>query len=179
MKKNIDTKKLMSELGISNSMAVPKLVKIVINCGIGAEALKDKKIIEKVAAQLAIITGQKPQITRARKAISTFKLRAGDPVGLRVTLRGGRMEDFFSRLVNIAIPRVRDFRGIPIKGFDGRGNYTLGINDQSIFPDLEYSMIDRTRGFEITIVTTAINDEHALHLLTLLGMPFEKENQHG
>ena len=167
--------KLMTELGIKNRMAAPKLTKIVINCGIGAEAQKDKKIIEKVREQLGVITGQRPQITRAKMAISTFKLREGDPVGLRVTLRGTRMYDFFTRLVSVALPRVRDFRGIPRKGFDGKGNYTLGIVEQTIFPELEYSMIDRVRGFETTFVTTATDNKQGLALLVSLGMPFEKD----
>ncbi len=165
--------KLMTELSIDNRMAVPKLVKIVINCGLG-EALKDKKVLDKVRDQLAVISGQKPQITRARRAISTFKLRAGDAIGLRVTLRGRRMYDFFMRLVTIALPRVRDFRGIPLKGFDGKGNYTMGINEQTIFPELDYAMVDKIRGFEITIVTTAKTNEEGKALLTALGAPFVK-----
>lgn len=169
--------KLESELGITNIMAVPKLTKVVVNCGIGAEALKDKKIIEKVREQLAVITGQRPHITRAKRAISTFKLRAGDPVGLRVTLRGMRMYDFLLRLTLVALPRVRDFRGIPNRGFDGRGNYTLGVTDQSIFPELDYSMIDKSRGFEVTFVTTAGDDKGGKALLTALGMPFAKETK--
>jgi len=168
---------ILKETDITNPMAAPKLVKIVVNCGIGAEALKDKKIIEKVATQLAVITGQKPQITRARKAISTFKLRIGDPVGLRVTLRGDRMYDFFMRLVRLALPRVRDFRGVPKKGFDGKGNYTMGISEQTIFPELDYNLIDKIRGFEITFVTSAKDDVHGKLLLEKLGMPFEKGNQ--
>lgn len=167
--------KLMTELGIKNLMAVPKLIKVVINCGIGAEAQKDKKVIDKAREQLGIITGQRPHITRAKQAISTFKLRAGDPVGLRVTLRGIRMYDFVTRLTVVALPRVRDFRGIPIRGFDGRGNYTLGLNEQSIFPELEYSLIDKTRGFEITFVTNAGNDTAGRALLAALGLPFAKE----
>lgn len=166
---------LSEKLGIQNTMAVPRLVKIVINCGIGAEAQKDKKVIEKVTEQLSVITGQRPQLTRARKAISSFKLREGDPVGLRVTLRGVRMYDFLTRFVSIALPRVRDFRGVPAKGFDGRGNYTLGVSEQTIFPELEYGMIDRIRGFEITFVTSARNDEHGKELLTALGIPLEKD----
>ena len=166
---------LMTELGITNKMAVPKLVKIVVNCGIGAEAQKDKKIIEKVTEQLGIITGQKPHITRAKQAISSFKLRAGDPVGLRVTLRGMRMYDFILRLTIVALPRVRDFRGIPNKGFDGRGNYTLGLSEQTLFPELDYGLIDRVRGFEITFVTNAKNDKGGKTLLKALGMPFAKE----
>jgi len=167
--------KLMTDLSINNRMAVPKLTKIVVNCGIGAEAQRDKKIIEKVTEQLAVITGQRPQITRAKKAISSFKLREGDPVGLRVTLRGKRMYDFLTRLVAIALPRVRDFRGIPKKGFDGKGNYTLGITEQTIFPELEYGMVDRVRGFEATFVTTATDDRGGRALLAALGLPFAKE----
>ena len=166
--------KLMKDLGITNPMALPRLMKIVVNCGIGREALADKKVIEKVAAQLAVITGQKPSITRAKRAISKFKLRAGDAVGLKVTLRGRFMSDFFTRLVTIALPRVRDFRGVSASGFDGHGNYTLGINDQTIFAELEYTLIDKTRGFEVTFVTRAGSDDHAKKLLTYLGMPFEK-----
>jgi large subunit ribosomal protein L5 len=160
--------------GIKNRMAIPHMVKIVVNCGIG-EALADKKVLEKMSEQLAMITGQKPQITRAKRAISTFKLRAGDAVGLRVTLRGRRMYDFLQKLVLLALPRVRDFRGVPAKNFDGRGNYTLGIKEQTIFPELEYSMVDKIRGFEISFVTTAQNNEDGKLLLTLFGMPFEKE----
>lgn len=165
--------KLMKELNIANRMAVPKLTKIVVNCGLG-EALADKKVIEKVAAQLGVITGQKPQITRAKRAISTFKLRAGDAIGLKVTLRSHRMYDFLTKLIAIALPRVRDFRGVSAHGFDHNGNYTLGVSEQTIFPELEYSLVDRIRGFEITFVTTAENDEGARKLLSLLGIPFEK-----
>ncbi|MBI3576629.1 50S ribosomal protein L5 [Candidatus Gottesmanbacteria bacterium] len=166
--------KLMEELGIKNPMAIPKLIKIVVNCGMG-EALKDKKVLEKMSQQLAIITGQKAQVRVATRAISTFKLQAGNPIGLRVTLRGRRMYDFLTRLVSVALPRVRDFRGVPSRGFDGNGNYTLGISEQTIFPELPYSMVDKTRGFEITFVTTAKTDAHAKRLLELLGMPFEKD----
>ena len=155
-------------------MAVPKVVKIVINCGLG-EALKDKKIIESVSTQLSIITGQKPQITRAKRAISTFKLRAGDAIGLKATLRGKRMYDFLTKLITIALPRVRDFRGISDRGFDGRGNYTLGIAEQTIFPELDYKLIDKIRGFEITFVTNTRDDTSAKALLELLGLPFAKE----
>lgn len=164
----------LSKHGVKNRMAVPKLVKIVVNCGLG-EALTDKKVIEKMSAQMAAITGQKPQVMRSKRAISTFKLRAGDAVGLRVTLRGNRMYDFFEKFVAIALPRVRDFRGVPVKGFDGRGNYTMGIKEDTIFPELEYSMVDRVRGFEMTFVTTAGTDKLGRTLLTLLGIPFEKE----
>jgi len=165
--------KLSKELGISNVWAVPRLGKIIINCGLG-EALSDKKVLDKMGAQLAVITGQKPAITRAKKAISTFKLRAGEAIGLKVTLRGSRMYDFFTRLTSIALPRVRDFRGVSGKGFDNRGNYTLGIAEQTIFPELDYSLVDKVRGFEITLVTTASTSAEAKRLLELLGLPFEK-----
>jgi len=163
-----------AKAGIKNRMAIPRLSKIVINCGVGREALADKKVLESMAKQLAVIAGQKPQITRAKRAISTFKLRAGDAVGLRATLRGPRMYDFLTKFVRIALPRVRDFHGVSARGFDGKGNYTLGIAEQSIFPELDYSMIDRPRGFEVTFVTTAGNDKDSKKLLTLFGMPFEK-----
>ncbi|MBI4065254.1 50S ribosomal protein L5 [Candidatus Gottesmanbacteria bacterium] len=164
---------LMKELGIINQMAVPKLLKIVINCGLG-EALKDKKVIDHMASQLTVIAGQKPRVTRANRAISTFKLRAGDAIGIKVTLRGKRMYDFFKKLVAIALPRVRDFRGIPPAGFDGHGNYTLGITEQTIFPELDYQLVDKVRGFEITLVTNAQTDERGKALLSHLGLPFEK-----
>ncbi len=163
-----------AKAGIKNRMAIPRLSKIVVNCGIGREASTDKKVLESMAGQLAVIAGQKPQITRAKRAISTFKLRAGDAVGLRATLRGPRMYDFLTKFIRIALPRVRDFHGVPSAGFDGKGNYTLGITEQSIFPELDYSMIDRPRGFEVTFVTTAGNDKDSKKLLTLFGMPFEK-----
>lgn len=165
---------LVKELGIANQMAVPRLVKIVINCGMG-EALADKKSLEKMSEQLGLITGQKPQVTRAKRAISTFKLRAGDAIGLKVTLRGGRMYDFLLKLTAIALPRVRDFRGVPLKGFDGRGSYTLGIAEQTIFPEIDYGMIDKIRGFECTFVTTGKNREETKTLLMKLGLPFAKE----
>jgi len=163
-----------TKTGMQNRMAVPKLVKIVLNSGIGREAQGDKKVLESMAKQLAVIAGQKPQITRAKRAISSFKLRAGDAVGLRATLRGPRMYDFLTKFIRLALPRVRDFHGVPTSGFDGKGNYTLGITEQSIFPELDYSMIDRPRGFEITFVTTAGNDADGKKLLTLFGMPFTK-----
>ena len=165
--------KLMSELGIKNRMAVPKLIKIVINCSLG-EALADKKVIEKATVQLAAITGLHPVVTKAKKAISAFKLREGDVIGLKVTLRGKRMNDFLTRLTSVALPRVRDFRGIPKKGFDGNGNYTLGIAEQTIFPDLDYALVDKVRGFEATFVTSAKTDDQAKALLVLSGLPFEK-----
>lgn len=164
---------LMTQLGIKNPMAVPKLTKIVVNCGMG-EALANKKALESMATQLGVITGQKPAITRAKRAISTFKLRAGDPIGLKVTIRGSRMYDFFTKLTALAMPRVRDFRGVPLKSFDGKGNYTLGINDQTIFPELDYKLVDKVRGLEVVCVTSATNDKAARTLLEGLGMPFEK-----
>lgn len=166
--------KLQQMLGIANVMAVPELQKIVVNVGLG-EALANKKVMDAMTAQMSVITGQKPQLTRAKRAISTFKLRAGDVIGLKVTLRGERMYDFLMKLIAIALPRVRDFRGIPAKGFDGKGNYTLGISEQTIFPELEYSMVDKVRGFEVTFVTSAEKDADAKALLTLLGLPFEKK----
>ena len=164
---------LMKSLSLGNPMAVPSMVKIVINCSLG-EALTDKKVIAKMTEQLMVITGQRPVVTKAKKAISSFKLREGDPIGLKVTLRQGKMWDFFTRLVAIALPRVRDFRGVPKRGFDGNGNYTLGITEQTIFPELDYALVDKVRGFEVTIVTTASTDEAGLLLLEKLGLPFEK-----
>jgi large subunit ribosomal protein L5 len=165
--------KLMIELGIINRMAVPKLIKIVINCSLG-EAIADKKVMEKATVQLAAITGLHPVVTKAKKAISAFKLREGDAIGLKVTLRAKRMYDFLTRLTGVALPRVRDFRGISNKGFDGNGNYTLGISEQTIFPDLDYALVDKVRGFEATFVTSAQTDTQAKALLMLLGLPFEK-----
>src|SRR3972149_6608154 len=133
---------LKQALGLNNVMSVPKLTKIVVNCGLG-EALADKKVLEKMSAQLAVITGQKPMITRSRRAISTFKLRAGDAIGLKITLRGKRMYIFLTKLVALALPRVRDFRGVSKRGFDGKGNYTLGVAEQTIFPELDYSLVDK------------------------------------
>lgn len=165
---------LMKEFRITNTMAVPRLLKIVVNCGLG-EALRDKKALEGMSTQLTVITGQKPAITRAKRAISTFKLRAGDPIGLKVTLRGRRMYDFFTKLISIVLPRVRDFRGVSAKSFDGKGNYTLGMSETTIFPELEYKLIDKSRGFEIVCVTSATDDTQARRLLELFGVPFEKE----
>ena len=165
--------KLREELGISNPMAAPKLTKIVINCGIGAEALKDKKVIEKMRDQLALITGQRPHITRAKKAISTFKLRAGDPVGLCTTLRGRRMYDFFVRLTMVALPRVRDFRGVPKRGFDGRGNYSIGFREHIAFPEIRSDEIEVLHGLQVTIATSATNNAQGMALLKALGFPFK------
>lgn len=166
---------LQKELGIKNKMATPKLKKIVINIGL-KEALTDKKILEIVSRQLMEITGQKPQITKAKKSISAFKLRAGDKIGLMVTLRGLRMTDFFEKLVKIVLPRVRDFGGVSKKAFDGCGNYSLGLREQIDFPEVDPASIDKIRGLEITIVTTAKNDREGFALLEKLGMPFEKSN---
>jgi len=167
------TEALAKALHVKNRMEVPRLRKIVVSCGVG-EALADGKVMGKAAHQLAIITGQKPQETRAKRAISTFKLRAGDPIGLKVTLRGKRMYDFFHKLVAIALPRVRDFRGVALSGFDGKGNYTLGLTEQVIFPDLDYGDVDKARGLAVTCVTTAESDDQARKLLEQLGMPFAK-----
>jgi large subunit ribosomal protein L5 len=163
--------KLQKEFAISNVMAVPRLEKVVINVGMG-EAIQNIKFLDDAAEELAQIAGQRPTVTRARKSIANFKLRQGMAIGCRVTLRGERMWDFLDRLISVALPRVRDFRGVPTKSFDGRGNYTLGIRDHSIFPEIDFSKIEKTKGMNITIVTTAGNDERALYLLRELGMPF-------
>lgn len=165
--------KLKDELGIKNVMAVPKLIKITVNVG-AKEALSDKKVMEKIVDQLSVIAGQKPIIRKAKKAIAGFKLRIGDPVGVCVTLRGGKMYDFFEKLVKLVLPRVRDFRGVPVKSFDNQGNYSLGFSEQIVFPEIEYDKIDKIRGLEINITTTAKNKDEGKKLLELLGMPFEK-----
>lgn len=157
-----------------NVMEVPRIQKVVINIGLG-EAMDNPKALEAAVGDLATISGQKPIQTKARKSIANFKLREGRVIGAKVTLRGERMWSFLDRLINVALPRVRDFRGISPDSFDGRGNYTLGLRDQLIFPEIEYDKIDKLRGMEVTIVTTAKNDEHARTLLKLLGMPFRKE----
>jgi len=164
---------LTEEFGYTSPMQVPKLVKIVLNIGLG-EALGNAKALEFASADLAAMTGQRPVITKARKSIATYKLREGNPIGAKVTLRGQRMYDFYTRIVRIALPRTRDFRGISPNAFDGRGNYTLGVKEQLIFPEIEYDKIDRIRGFEATIVTSATSDEEGRRLLTLLGMPFRE-----
>jgi large subunit ribosomal protein L5 len=162
---------LMRDFQYHNVMEVPRLVKVVVNIGLG-EALQNAKALDAASADLALIVGQKPVIQKARKSIATFKLRAGNPVGVKVTLRGGRMYDFLDRLLNIALPRQRDFRGISPDAFDGRGNYTLGLRDQLSFPEIDYDKVDKLRGLEITIVTTARTDEEGRQLLKLMGMPF-------
>jgi len=162
---------LEKELGYKNVMQVPRLEKIVVNVGMG-EALQNAKALDAAVGDVMIITGQRPIVTRARKSIANFKLREGNSVGVKVTLRGDRMWDFLDRLCNIALPRQRDFRGISPDAFDGRGNYSLGLREQLMFPEIQYDKIDRIRGFEITIVTTAQTDEEGYHLLRHLGMPF-------
>ena len=162
---------LMKRFSYKNRMEVPKLEKIVINMGLG-EAIQNIKILDSAALELSQITGQKPVITKAKKSIAQFKLRTGMPIGCRVTLRKGRMYEFFNRLVNVALPRVRDFKGLSGKSFDGRGNYALGIREQLIFPEIHYDKIDKIKGMNIVIVTTAKTDEEGKELLKLLGMPF-------
>ena len=162
---------LTSEFSYSNIMEVPKLVKIVINMGLG-EAIANVKILDSAASEMTSIAGQKPVITKARKSIASFKLREGMPIGCMVTLRKGRMYEFLDRLVNVALPRVRDFKGVSPKGFDGRGNYSLGVKEQLIFPEIDYDKVDKIKGMNITVVTTAKTDEEGRALLKLLGMPF-------
>jgi large subunit ribosomal protein L5 len=164
---------LQSQLGLDNVMQVPRLEKIVVNMGVG-EAVTDAKALEGAVKDLTTITGQKPRVNRARKSIAAFKLRAGTPIGAKVTLRGDRMWDFFDRLLSTALPRIRDFRGLPRDSFDGGGNYTFGVNEQLIFPEIDYDDIDRTRGMDITIVTTSTDDDHARALLEAYGFPFAR-----
>jgi large subunit ribosomal protein L5 len=165
---------LQKELGIENTMAVPRLLKISINAGVG-EAVTDRKRLDDVAGNIGIVTGQKPVITKARKSISNFKLRDGMPIGCKVTLRATMMYEFLDRFINLALPRERDFQGISDKGFDGRGNYTVGIKEHSIFPEIDTDKLDRVHGMDITFVTSAENDEQAYKLLTSFGMPFKKK----
>ena len=162
---------LMKEFELKNPNAVPRLHKIVINMGVG-EATQNAKLLDPASSELATITGQKPVITRARKSIAAFKVREGMPIGAMVTLRGHRMYEFLDRLVNVALPRVRDFRGISTKSFDGRGNYTLGLRDQLAFPEIDYAKVDKMKGMNVTIVTTARSDNEARALLKHMGMPF-------
>jgi large subunit ribosomal protein L5 len=164
---------LAKEFGIENPMAIPKVEKIVVNMGIG-EAIANAKILDTAAEELRSVTGQKPVITKAKKSIAAFKLRQGMNIGTMVTLRGERMYEFLDRLISVALPRVRDFRGISGKAFDGRGNYTLGIREQLIFPEIDFNKVDKTRGMNISIVTTAKNDEQARSLLKAMGMPFRQ-----
>jgi len=171
--KNEITASLMKKFNYSSVMQVPKVEKIVINMGLG-EAVQNPKILDSAVADLALISGQKPVITRAKKSIAGFKLREGMPIGVKVTLRGERMYYFMDKLFNISLPRVRDFRGISNKAFDGRGNYTLGLKEQLVFPEIDYDKIDKIRGMDIVFVTTANTDEEAHELLNQLGMPFAK-----
>ena len=164
---------LQKELGLENTMAVPRLEKIVLNMGLG-EATQNSKMLDPLVADLAAIAGQKPVTTRAKKSIAAFKVREGMPIGAMVTLRGDAMYEFLDRLIAIALPRVRDFRGVSTKSFDGRGNYTLGIRDQLIFPEIDYAKVDKLKGMNITIVTTANSDDQARSLLRHMGMPFRQ-----
>ncbi|MGD9097099.1 MAG: 50S ribosomal protein L5 [Desulfobacterales bacterium] len=163
--------KLMERFGFKNPMQVPRLEKIVLNMGLG-EAIQNIKILDSATEELRVISGQKPVITRAKRSIAAFKLREGMPIGCMVTLRRAKMYDFYTKLVNIALPRVRDFRGISGRAFDGRGNYSLGIKEQLIFPEIDYDKIDKIKGLNVTIVTTATNDAEGKELLRLMGMPF-------
>ncbi len=165
---------LKEQLGLANVMQVPTVTKVVVNMGVG-EAARDSKLIDGAVRDLATITGQKPQVTRARKSIAQFKLREGQPIGAHTTLRGDRMWEFLDRLMSVALPRIRDFRGLSPRQFDGRGNYTFGLTEQVMFPEVDPDKVDRTRGMDVTIVTSAVDDEGGRALLTLLGMPF-KEN---
>jgi large subunit ribosomal protein L5 len=164
---------LMTEFGYKNVMQVPKIEKVVLNIGLG-EAVQNAKAIDAAVGDLTAIAGQKPVVTRAKKSIAAFKLRAGMPIGAMVTLRGPRMYEFLDRLISIALPRIRDFRGVSPNAFDGRGNYTLGLREQMLFPEIEYDRVDKTRGLELSIVTTATTDQEGRRLLALLGMPFAK-----
>jgi large subunit ribosomal protein L5 len=166
-------KKIQDEFKIENPMAVPKIEKVVLNMGMG-EAISNAKVLDTALEELSTITGQKPVVTKAKKSIASFKLREGQSIGAMVTLRGEKMYEFLDRLINIALPRVRDFRGVPAKSFDGRGNYTLGIRDHLIFPEIDAGKVDKAKGMNITIVTSAKNDEQARFLLRELGMPFGK-----
>ena len=164
---------LQEKFGFSSVMQVPQIEKITLNMGVG-EALADKKILDNAVADLAAISGQKPLITKARKSVAGFKVREGYPIGCKVTLRGERMWDFFERLVSIAIPRIRDFRGVSAKSFDGRGNYSMGVREQIIFPEIDYDKVDRVRGMDITITTSAKTDEEGRALLEAFNFPFKK-----
>ena len=166
---------LKQDLGVVNPMQVPKIVKITVNMGVG-EAVADRKVMDAAVADLTKITGQKPQVTKARKSIAQFKLREGQPIGAHVTLRGDRMWEFLDRLLSIALPRIRDFRGLSPKQFDGTGNYTFGLTEQSMFHEINQDKIDRSRGMDITVVTTATNDDEGRALLKKLGFPFKENN---
>ncbi|OEF97927.1 50S ribosomal protein L5 [Desulfuribacillus alkaliarsenatis] len=164
---------IMEKFGYSSVMQAPRLEKVVLNIGLG-EAVQNPKVLDTAVQEMSLIAGQKPVVTKAKKSIAGFKIREGMPIGCKVTLRGQRMFEFLDKLFNVALPRVRDFRGVPKKGFDGRGNYTLGIKEQLIFPEIEYDKVDKVRGMDIVIVTTANTDEEGRELLSLMGMPFVK-----
>lgn len=164
---------LVKEFGYANPMQVPRLVKVVINIGMG-EATQNAKALDAASADLTTIAGQKPVITRAKKSISNFKVREGNPIGMMVTLRGDRMYEFLDRFLNVALPRIRDFQGAPANAFDGRGNYSMGVREQLIFPEIDYDKIDRIRGLQVTFVTTAKTDEESRRFLQMLGVPFQK-----
>jgi len=164
---------LMREFGYANAMQVPRVEKVVVNIGLG-EATQNAKALDAASEDLSTITGQKPVITRAKRSIANFKIREGNPIGLMVTVRGDRMWEFLDRLLNAALPRIRDFRGVSPKAFDGRGNFSLGIREQLIFPEIEYDKVDRVRGLQVNIITTARSDEEGARLLELLGMPFSR-----
>ncbi len=168
------TPNLMELYGYRNIMQVPRLDKVVLNIGLG-EAIREAKALEAAERDLTAISGQKPVVTRAKKSIASFRLRTGMPIGLKVTLRGERMYDFFDKLVNAVLPRVREFQGVPRNSFDGQGNYTLGFKEQIAFPEVDYDVIDRVRGLEVSIITTAKTDDEARHLLEALGMPFSRD----
>jgi large subunit ribosomal protein L5 len=165
---------LVKDFGYTSPMQVPRVIKIVVNVGVG-EALNDAKALDNAVRDISVITGQRPIVTRARRSIASFKLREGRAIGVKVTLRGQRMYDFLDRLINVALPRQRDFRGVSPDSFDGRGNYTLGLREQLIFPEIDYDSIDKLRGMEISVVTTAETDEEGRRLLELLGMPFRQQ----
>jgi large subunit ribosomal protein L5 len=168
--------RLQSDLGLGNVMQVPQLDKIVVNMGVG-RATQQRSLLDGAVTDMTIITGQKPLITKAKKSIATFKLREGNEIGVKVTLRGDRMWEFYDRLVSLAIPRIRDFRGMPPNQFDGRGNYTFGLTEQLVFPEIDYDKIDTVRGMNVTIVTTAETDDHGRALLSALGFPFRRDGQ--
>jgi large subunit ribosomal protein L5 len=165
---------MIKKFGYSNIMAVPKLVKVNVNMGLG-EAIANAKVLDVATEEVAAITGQRPVVTKAKKSIAAFKLRQGMPIGVTVTLRGDRMYEFYDRLVNVALPRVRDFRGVAARSFDGRGNYTVGLRDQLLFPEIDFGKADKARGMNITIVTSAASDDEAFELLKLMGMPFARK----
>lgn len=166
---------LVKELGVANRFQAPRLEKVVINVGVG-DAKDNKKALEEIVKNITLITGQKPVVTKARKSIAGFKIRAGQPIGVRVTLRSDRMYDFLDKLVSVALPRLRDFRGLPLKGFDGKGNYNLGVKEHIIFPEIHFDLVEKNHGLNVTVVTTAETDEQAQALLTKFGFPFEKQD---